>query len=79
MRRWRAGRGLRQPQTAAPRVACEGPSGYVIADDGRSISFWPCGVTSYNTKDIENLYCARCHRFVRDLSWRDDQAPADRQ
>lgn len=37
---------------------------YTVAADGKSITFQPCGVTSHNINDIENKYCARCHRFM---------------
>jgi hypothetical protein len=31
--------------------------------DGKSILFQPCGMRSFHPKDIEHLYCGRCHRF----------------
>jgi hypothetical protein len=35
-----------------------------VAENGRSIEFHPCGVISHNINDVQNKYCARCHRFV---------------
>jgi hypothetical protein len=35
-----------------------------VAPDGKSITFHPCGVTSYNETDVEQRYCARCHRWM---------------
>ena len=29
-----------------------------------SITFHPCGVTSFNRNDIEQRYCVVCHRFM---------------
>jgi hypothetical protein len=37
---------------------------YTVAADGRSILFRPCGVRSFNMNDVEQKYCARCHRFM---------------
>lgn len=31
--------------------------------DGKSILFQPCGMRSFHPKDIDHLYCGRCHRF----------------
>jgi hypothetical protein len=30
------------------------------------IRFQPCGVQSFNSKDIAYHYCGRCHRFLDD-------------
>lgn len=38
-----------------------------IAPDRRSITFYPCRWTSYNAHDVEQRYCARCHRCMDDL------------
>jgi hypothetical protein len=38
-----------------------------ISDDGKSITFTPCGVTSFHAKDVANRYCARCNRFMEDV------------
>ncbi len=35
-----------------------------VAPDGKSIRFEPCGVTSFNLNDVENRYCAVCHRWM---------------
>lgn len=35
-----------------------------VAEDGKSITFMPCGRTSYNSGDVSNRYCAACHRFM---------------
>lgn len=32
--------------------------------DGPCIVFSPCGFRSYHPKDIEEEYCARCHRWM---------------
>ena len=37
---------------------------YTLGSDGRSITFHPCGVTSFNRNDIEQRYCMVCHRFM---------------
>jgi hypothetical protein len=37
---------------------------YSIAADGKSITFQPCGLTSYNPIDVEQRYCARCDRWM---------------
>jgi hypothetical protein len=37
---------------------------YSVADDGKSITFQPCGHKSYHPKDVEHRYCSRCHRFM---------------
>lgn len=29
-----------------------------------AVRFHPCGVTSFNSKDIEYRYCALCHEFI---------------
>jgi len=36
----------------------------VVADDGKSITFYPCGRTSHNPNDVEKRYCAACHRWM---------------
>lgn len=47
---------------------------YVIAPDGKSILFYPCGNISFHPEDVRHKYCARCNRFMdlidiaRDLS-----------
>lgn len=50
--------------------ACNGSQTYRVADDGKSITFSPCGVTSWHPKDVENRFCARCHTFMSDLERR---------
>lgn len=35
-----------------------------VAEDGKSITFHPCGLTSYHPSDIEQRYCAACHRWM---------------
>lgn len=37
---------------------------FVVAEDGKSITFQPCGTISFNLNDVEQRYCARCHRFM---------------
>jgi CRISPR/Cas system-associated protein Cas10 (large subunit of type III CRISPR-Cas system) len=37
---------------------------YEVAPDGRSITFFPCRLTSFNTNDVEKRYCALCHRYM---------------
>ena len=37
---------------------------FTIADDGKSITFRPCGITSNNATDVEKRYCAWCHRYM---------------
>jgi len=37
---------------------------YTIAEDGKSITFQPCGYTSHNKNDVESRYCAACHRWM---------------
>jgi hypothetical protein len=29
------------------------------------IMFIPCGVVSFNPKDVRERHCARCHRFIK--------------
>lgn len=36
----------------------------VISDDGRTIMFLPCGALSFNSNDVRERYCIRCHRFM---------------
>lgn len=40
---------------------------FQVAQDGLSITFQPCGTTSYHPDDIKNRYCPLCHRFIGDL------------
>lgn len=42
---------------------------YRIAQDGKSITFYPCETTSHNRNDVKNRYCGKCNRFIADL-WR---------
>lgn len=35
-----------------------------VAPDGKSITFHPCGITSFNENDVAARYCAACHRFM---------------
>jgi hypothetical protein len=37
---------------------------YTIAEDGKSITFQPCGYTSDHPMDVEAKYCAHCHRWM---------------
>lgn len=37
---------------------------YTVAEDGSSITFRPCGVTSNHPMDVRQKYCPRCHRFM---------------
>lgn len=37
---------------------------YAVAEDGKSITFQPCGFTSHNPSDVAHKYCSRCHRFM---------------
>jgi hypothetical protein len=39
---------------------------FEIPPDGESITFKPCGVRSFHPKDVENRYCGRCHRFIKE-------------
>ena len=39
-------------------------SSYIVNDDGNCIMFLPCGVISFDSNDIREHYCARCHRFI---------------
>ncbi len=58
---WRAlPRDLVHPKPCAPSQV----SSYEITPSRRSITFQPCGVTSYNRNDVEQHYCGLCHRFI---------------
>jgi hypothetical protein len=47
------------------RVICDPTKiTYAVAGNGKSITFQPCGNTSYHPKDIEQRYCSWCHRFM---------------
>lgn len=35
-----------------------------VAEDGKSITFQPCGLTSHHPRDIEERYCVACHRWM---------------
>lgn len=37
--------------------------GYNVANDKSWIICFACGKTSYNTNDVENLWCGYCHKF----------------
>lgn len=37
---------------------------FTVAPDRKSITFYPCGRTSYNANDIDQNYCPFCHRFM---------------
>jgi protein-arginine kinase activator protein McsA len=39
------------------------PRTYVEADDGNSITCTRCGMTSFNTNDVAQKYCANCKKF----------------
>lgn len=39
---------------------------YEIAENGKSITFKPCGVTSFLREDIVHMYCAFCGRFIHE-------------
>lgn len=45
------------------RSAQLGSNGYILADDKRWIECLTCHMRSFNTKDVENLYCAKCEVF----------------
>lgn len=47
---------------------CSNPeaSTFEVSPDGASITFRPCGVTSYHPKDVEARYCAICHCFLEE-------------
>lgn len=36
---------------------------YEIINNGAAIKCLVCGMTSYNTNDIEQKYCGHCHQF----------------
>ena len=36
----------------------------MVAPDGSSITFTPCGWNSHNPNDVAQRYCARCHRWM---------------
>lgn len=38
-------------------------SSAMVAADGRSILFMPCGLRSHNPNDIKHKYCAACGRY----------------
>lgn len=37
---------------------------YTVAEDGSSITFRPCGITSCHPEDVRQRYCAACNRFM---------------
>ena len=39
-------------------------SSYIADDDAICIMFMPCAAVSFNRNDVEQRYCARCHRFI---------------
>lgn len=41
-----------------------GMAPYAIGADGKSITCHTCGRTSHHLKDVENLYCGFCHKFL---------------
>lgn len=43
--------------------------GYIIGDDGKSITCKRCGRTSHNAGDVENRYCGNCHIFHEDETY----------
>jgi hypothetical protein len=36
---------------------------FKIAEDGKAITFSPCGLTSHNPNDVTHRFCALCGRF----------------
>ena len=36
---------------------------YLLTEDHLAIQCLVCGMTSYHPKDVEHLYCGKCHRF----------------
>lgn len=41
----------------------EGERTYEIVDNGLGIKCLACGMISYNSNDVANLYCGNCHKF----------------
>lgn len=37
---------------------------HFIPKDGKSITFWPCGMVSYNQNDVKFKFCGRCGRYM---------------
>lgn len=60
---------LKESKSVLKRVAIQkGESmpqdlSYEVAEDKSWIKCLNCGKTSYNTMDVEHLYCGHCHRF----------------
>lgn len=50
----------------AHRCKNKGAPSYLVAPDGRSITFRPCGVKSWHKEDVRRVYCAMCGRFILD-------------
>ncbi len=43
------------------------PTYRVFQQDGNlAIECFECGAVSWNTEDVTNAYCAKCHRFHDD-------------
>lgn len=46
------------------------PPRYLLGRAGVSITCLSCGQTSFNPNDVQQRYCAHCHRFHDDEQWR---------
>lgn len=55
-------------ERAEKELGCATFATCVVDPDRQWIRFNPCGVVSRNKNDIENKYCAKCHRFIGDLA-----------
>lgn len=47
---------------------CLAGRSYVVAEDGASITFSPCGLVSHHPEDVANRYCPHCHCFLDDAA-----------
>ncbi len=55
---------------------CEGSEhSYTISEDGMSITFQPCGRTSYHPADVKFRYCGHCHRFIDQVIDNEKRSP----
>ena len=39
-------------------------SSYIADDNSLSIMFLPCGVVSFDRREVNERYCAKCNRFI---------------
>lgn len=52
---------------AGPKFkTCSDPSqsSYEVAGDGKSITFRPCGITSWHPEDVRSRFCGLCRSFI---------------